>query len=146
MIDYEYRAGTLVQDPDLRFTPNTGTTCLTMRLGQSISRFNESSGRWERTKEHYFDVVVWPQRRGETQIDVPTLVHPLLRRGMGVVVRGRFETRKYVNKRGDDVYSTEFVAERVYIDALELAPEEEASGAPAAPGDEEPPWLRGGGF
>ncbi|MBC3178124.1 single-stranded DNA-binding protein [Corynebacterium lujinxingii] len=150
MIDFEYRAGTLVSPPEIRFTPNTGTTCLTLRLGQSNSRYNDEAGRWERVKEHYFDVVVWPIRRGETTIDLPTIAEAVLEKGSRVVVRGRFETRKWVNKRGDDVYSTEFVADSVFVDALSLG--EQAAGgdpggasgqagpAPQNSGDT-PPWM-----
>ena len=121
MIDYEYRAGVLVSPPEIRFTPNTGTTCLTMRLGQSNSRYNDESGRWERVKEHYFDVVVWPLRRGDSTVDLPTIAEAVLQKGSRVVVRGRFETRKWVNKKGDDVYSTEFVADAVFPDVLSLS-------------------------
>lgn len=138
MIDYEYRAGAIVQDPELRFTPNSGTSCLNLRLGQSASRYNDQSGQWERTKEHYFDVVVWPQRRGDQTIDLPTLANNLLRRGMNVAVRGQFQTRKYVNKRGDDVYVTEFVADRIHIDVTDLADDTAQDTA----GEEEPPWMR----
>lgn len=145
MIDYEYRAGTLVGDPELRFTPNTGTTCLTLRLGQSNSRYNEEAGRWERVKEHYFDVVVWPIRRGESSVDLPTIANDALRRGDRVVVFGRFETRKYVNKRGDDVYVTEFVASGVFPDMLNATRRgEEASGATPAQAGSGAPWEQGG--
>lgn len=140
MIDVEYRAGVLVSDPELRFTPNTGTTCLVLRLGQSHSRLNEETGNWERVKSHYFDAVVWPNRRVE---DLPSVADSVLRRGMEVVLRGRFETRKWVNKRGDDVYSTEFVADRVFADVVAVAPPRSDGGADD--GDDEPDWLRGGG-
>lgn len=139
MIDYEYRSGALVQDPELRFTPNSGTTCLNLRLGQSASRYNDQTGQWERTREHYFDVVVWPQRRGDQTIDLPTLANKVLRRGMTVVVRGQFHTRKYVNKRGDDVYATEFVADRIFVDVLDL---DAGDAQAAAAGEDEPPWMR----
>ena len=151
MIDYEYRAGVLVSPPEIRFTPNTGTTCLTLRLGQSNSRYNDEAGRWERVKEHYFDVVVWPLRRGDSTVDLPTIAEAVLQRGSRVVVRGRFETRKWVNKKGDDVYSTEFVADAVFPDVLSLseqgrvaAPDGGGPAGSSAPQDsasEVPPWM-----
>lgn len=137
MIDVEYRAGALVAEPVLRFTPGRGTACLSLRLGQSSSRLNEETGQWERAKEHYFDAVIWPTRRDP---ELPSVANAALRRGMQVVLRGRFETRKWVNKRGDDVYSTEFVADRVFVDVEDAAP-----AAKAPEDDDDPDWLRGGG-
>lgn len=129
MIDQVLVRGALVADPELRFTPRAGTTCLSMRLGQSASRWDQDNGRWVKTREHYFDAVVWPVKRGDQTVDLPTMLSKgILSKGQVVVLHGSWQTRKWTNKRGDDVWATEFVADAVYPDAMGLVEWQTAAG------------------
>ncbi len=119
MIDYEYRAGGITQEPELRHT-NNGTPVLRLRLGQSAHAYNEETRQWEKRAAHYFTVIVWPQRRGENTIDLPTILADTLTVGSQVVVKGQFKTRSYSDQDGRERTATEFTASEVYLDAAAL--------------------------
>lgn len=143
MIDYEYRSGGLTHDPELRFTGN-GTPVLPLRLAQSASKYNEETREWETKAAHYFTVVVWPQKKGEHTIDLPTYLAQVLTRGSQVIVKGQFKTRSYETKDGEERTVTEFVASQVALDAAEAAaqqgdqdpaPQNQAQSSPQGPRD-----------
>lgn len=129
MIDYEYRTGGVTQEPELRHT-NNGTPVLRLRLAQSSHTYNEETRDWDRTAAHYFSVIVWPQRRGDRTIDLPTFLADTLQVGQKVAVKGQYKTRSYTDKEGRDRNLTEFIASEVYLDAATMAEQADEGSAP----------------
>ena len=137
MIDYEYREGIVVSAPETRFTPNEGRVCCVLRLGQADHRKDET-GNFQRVRNHYFTVKIWPLHYETCDTPLPSLVADTVRKGDKVVVRGKFETRSYVDKRGDDRQVTEFVANAVYLNVA--SPSLDGARAGAGGDGDNAPW------
>jgi len=91
--------GNLGADPETRYTAG-GTAVTNVNVATSDSWRDKSSGEMqERTEWHR---VVFFARLAE-------VVGEYLRKGSKIYVEGRIQTRKYQNKEGQDVYSTEIV-------------------------------------
>jgi len=91
--------GNLGADPETRYMPD-GTCVCNIRIA-TTDRFKDKSGeRQERTEWHR--VVLWG-KLGE-------IANQYLRKGSQVYIEGKIETRKWTNKEGQDVYTTEIRA------------------------------------
>lgn len=92
--------GRLTKDPELRFTPGTGTAVATFTL--AVDRRFSKDG----TKEADFvPVVVWGKQAESTA--------NYMSKGKLMGVGGRIQTRNYEAKDGTRRYVTEVVAEEV---------------------------------
>ncbi|HCS12663.1 MAG: single-stranded DNA-binding protein [Zetaproteobacteria bacterium CG06_land_8_20_14_3_00_59_53] len=91
--------GNLGADPETRYMQD-GTCVCNIRLA-TTERFKDKSGeRQERTEWHR--VVLWG-KLGE-------IAAQYLHKGSQVYIEGKIETRKWTNKEGQDVYTTEIRA------------------------------------
>ena len=97
--------GNLGADPETRYTAG-GTAVTNVNVATSDSWRDKSSGEMqERTEWHR---VVFFARLAE-------VVGEYLRKGSKIYVEGRIQTRKYQNKEGQDVYSTEIVGNEMQM-------------------------------
>jgi single-strand DNA-binding protein len=83
---------TLVDDPELRFTPS-GAAVANVRLVANGRRFNKNTNEWE---DHG---VVW--LTGDVWRDYAENVAESLRKGDKVLVTGTLETRSYETSEGE---------------------------------------------
>ncbi|MDQ6966524.1 MAG: single-stranded DNA-binding protein [Mariprofundaceae bacterium] len=91
--------GNLGADPETRYMQD-GTCVCNIRIA-TTERFKDRSGeRQERTEWHR--VVLWG-KLGE-------IANQYLHKGSQVYIDGKIETRKWTNKEGQDVYTTEIRA------------------------------------
>lgn len=93
--------GRLTKDPELKFTPGTGTAVATFTL--AIDRKYQSKDGQKETD--FIPVVVWGKPAENTANYVG--------KGKLVGVSGRIQTRSYDAKDGSKRYVTEVVAEEV---------------------------------
>ncbi len=94
--------GTVVTDPEMRFTPN-GAAVTTFRL---VAGRNYSAPDGERREEReFFSVVVW-NKLAET-------CSQYLQKGRRAFVEGRLQTRSWEGQDGQRRYRTEVVAQQV---------------------------------
>lgn len=90
--------GRLTKDPELKFTPGTGTAVSTITL--AIDRYNSKTGK----KEADFIPVVVYGKQAENLANYLT-------KGNKAAVSGRIKTRNYEAKDGSKRYVTEVVAD-----------------------------------
>jgi len=91
--------GNLGSDPETRYMQD-GTCVCNIRIA-TTERFKDRSGeRQDRTEWHR--IVLWG-KLGE-------IANQYLRKGSQVYIEGKIETRKWTNKEGQDVYTTEIRA------------------------------------
>ena len=93
--------GNLGRDPEVRYTPNGNAIC-TINIATSRVWKNKESG--EKQEETDWHRVVFFDRQAE-------IAGEYLKKGRPVYVEGRLRTRKWQDKEGKDVYTTEVVAE-----------------------------------
>lgn len=93
--------GRLTKDPELKFTPGTGTAVATFTLAVD-RKFPTREGQRE---ADFIPVVVWGKPAENTANYVG--------KGKLVAVSGRIQTRSYDAKDGSKRYVTEVVAEEV---------------------------------
>src|SRR3989344_28341 len=94
--------GRLTADPVLRSTPS----------GQSVGSFSvatnrtwtEKSGAKQESAE-FHNIVVWGRR--------PELASQYLKKGAMALIEGRLQTRSWQNKEGQNMRTTEVIAERI---------------------------------
>jgi len=99
MLNKAILIGNLGADPETRYMPD-GTCVCNIRIA-TTERFKDKSGeRQERTEWHR--VVLWG-KLGE-------IANQYLHKGSQVYIEGKIETRKWTNKEGQDVYTTEIRA------------------------------------
>ena len=92
--------GRLARDPELSYTPSTNTACCRLNLAVDRPRRNgEDQGA------DFIRVTVWG-RQAET-------CDRYLSKGRQVAVMGRIQTGSYKNRKGETVYTTDVVADRV---------------------------------
>lgn len=82
--------GNLVEDPELRFTPN-GTAMAKVRMAVN-RRWRDQQGEWQEDTS-FFGGTVW-REQAET-------VAESLQKGMRVIVTGRLEQRNWETPEGD---------------------------------------------
>lgn len=99
MLNKAILIGNLGADPETRYMQD-GTCVCNIRIA-TTERFKDRSGeRQERTEWHR--IVLWG-KLGE-------IANQYLRKGSQVYIEGKIETRKWTNKEGVDVYTTEIRA------------------------------------
>ncbi len=91
--------GNLGRDPEVRYMPNGAATC-TLSLATTRSWKNKDSG--EKQEETEWHRVVLFDRLAE-------VAGEYLKKGRPVYVEGRLRTRKWQDKDGRDVYTTEVI-------------------------------------
>jgi single-strand DNA-binding protein len=127
--------GNLGADPETRYTAG-GTAVTNVNLATSDSWRDKSSGEMqERTEWHR---VVFFARLAE-------VAGEYLRKGSKIYVEGRIQTRKWQNKEGQDVYTTEIVANE-----MQMLDSKGGGGGGSAPfggggGQQQRPQQQGGG-
>jgi single-strand DNA-binding protein len=95
--------GNLTKDPDVRSTPNTGTSICKLRIAVNSRRRNNSTGDWE-DKANFFDVTVFG-RQAES-------CGQYLKKGRPVAIDGRLDWREY-EVEGQKRQSVDIIAENV---------------------------------
>lgn len=114
--------GRLGIDPESRAFPTGGSIC-TLRIATSESWRDKQTGeRQERTEWHR---VILRNKLGE-------IAQQYLKKGAQVYIEGRIQTRKWQDKGGNDVYTTEIVAS-------EMTMLDSKSNAGSSAGDMPPP-------
>lgn len=84
--------GRLVDDPELRFTPN-GKAVAKVRLAFSDRKKNESTGQWEDGDKVFIEASVWN--------DEAEHIAESLQRGHEVLVSGKLRQRSYETREGE---------------------------------------------
>lgn len=92
--------GRLTKDPELKFTPGTGTAVATFTLAVD-RRFSKDSQR----EADFIPIVVWGKQAESTA--------NYMSKGKLIGIFGRIQTRSYDAKDGTRRYVTEVVAEEV---------------------------------
>ena len=90
--------GRLTKDPELRFTPGTGSAVTTLTL--AVDRYNTKTGQRE---ADFIPVVIWG-KQAESAANY-------LSKGSQAAISGRIQTRSYDAKDGTKRYVTEVVAD-----------------------------------
>src|ERR1700684_4153313 len=85
-------AGTLVDDPQLRYTP-TGQAVANFRIASTPRWQDRQSGEWKDGDSLFLSCNVWRQAAEN--------VAESLQRGMRVIVQGRLRQRSYETKEGE---------------------------------------------
>lgn len=113
--------GRLTKDPELKFTPVTGTAVITFTL--AVDRRVKKEGQ---PQADFIPVVVWG-KTGES-------VANYKKKGALLSIAGRIETRNYDAKDGSKRYVTEVVADEVSFLDWENKHQGQAHGS-GIPGD-----------
>lgn len=92
--------GRLTKDPELRFTPGSGTAVTTLTL--AVDKYNAATKQRE---ADFISVVVWGKQAES--------VANYMNKGSQMAVSGRIQTRSYEAKDGTKRYVTEVVANEV---------------------------------
>ncbi len=92
--------GNLGKDPEVRYTPNGNAICNVSVATTRTWKDKNSGDKQEETEWHR---VVFYDRLAE-------IAGEYLKKGRSVYVEGRLKTRKWQNKEGQDVYTTEIIA------------------------------------
>ena len=122
--------GNLGRDPETRYTPN-GTAVCTVSLATTNAWTDKQSG--DRVEESEWHRVVFFGRLAE-------IVAEYMRKGRPLYVEGRLRTRKWQDKEGRDLYTTEIVASEMQMLGTKpdegKTPSKQRAGtvAPEAPG------------
>lgn len=93
--------GNLGQDPDTRYTPN-GNAVVNLNLATDESYKDRQTGQMV-PKTEWHRVVLFGK--------VAEVAGQYLRKGSKVYIEGKLQTRKWQNKEGQDVYTTEVVVD-----------------------------------
>ena len=94
--------GNLGQDPELRYTPSQFPVT-TLSVATTDYRNNKDGQKQEQTEWHR--IVVWGKQAENCE--------KYLRKGQGVFVEGRLQTRSWEDKQGQKRYTTEIIANTV---------------------------------
>ena len=87
-----YGIGNLTDDPEVRFTPS-GTAVANLTIATTARRYDRQSKAWVDGDTTYIKLVVWNEQ-AETVADS-------LRKGMRVIVQGRWTQRTYESRSGE---------------------------------------------
>ena len=90
--------GRLTKDPELRYTPGTGTAVSTVTL--AVDRYNSKT---QQREADFIPVVVYGKQAEN--------LANYLRKGSPAAISGRIQTRSYDAKDGTKKYITEVVAD-----------------------------------
>lgn len=123
--------GNLGKDPELRHTP-VGTAVCNITIATSRNWKDKTTG--DKVEEAEWHRVVFYDRLAE-------VAGEYLKKGRPVYVEGRLKTRKYQNKEGQDVYTTEVIAENMQLlggrDEGEVVPRKSRQAAPTDVGGDD---------
>ena len=97
--------GNLGRNPEVRYTPNGSAVC---NITVATSRNWKDKNTGEKAEETEWHRVVFYDRLAE-------IAGEYLKKGRPVYVEGRLKTRKWQNKEGQDVYTTEIIAENMQL-------------------------------
>ena len=97
--------GNLGRDPEVRYSPNGSAIC---NVSIATTRNWKSKDSGERVEETEWHRVVFYDRLAE-------IAGEYLKKGRPVYVEGRLKTRKWQDKDGKDVYTTEIIAEQMQM-------------------------------
>lgn len=97
--------GNLGRDPEVRYTPNGNAIC-NITIATSRNWKDKNSG--DKVEETEWHRVVFYDRLAE-------IAGEYLKKGRPVYVEGRLKTRKWQNKEGQDVYTTEVIADNMQL-------------------------------
>ena len=93
--------GNLGQDPDTRYTPN-GNAVVNLNLATDESYKDRQTGQLV-PKTEWHRIVMFGK--------IAEIAGQYLRKGSKVYIEGKLQTRKWQNKEGQDVYTTEVVVD-----------------------------------
>lgn len=93
--------GNLGQDPDTRYTPN-GNAVVNLTLATDESYKDRQTGQLV-PKTEWHRIVMFGK--------IAEIAGQYLRKGSKVYIEGKLQTRKWQNKEGQDVYTTEVVVD-----------------------------------
>lgn len=93
--------GNLGQDPDTRYTPN-GNAVVNLNIATDESYKDRQTGQLV-PKTEWHRVVMFGK--------IAEVAGQYLRKGSKVYIEGKLQTRKWQNKEGQDVYTTEVVVD-----------------------------------
>ena len=93
--------GNLGQDPDTRYTPN-GNAVVNLNLATDESYKDRQTGQMV-PKTEWHRIVMFGK--------IAEVAGQYLRKGSKVYIEGKLQTRKWTNKEGQDVYTTEVVVD-----------------------------------
>jgi single-strand DNA-binding protein len=96
--------GNLVDDPELRFTPN-GQAVAKFRIASTPRFRDQQSGEWKDGESLFLSCNVWRQAAEN--------VAESLQRGMRVIVQGRLKQRSYETREGEKRTVYEIEADEV---------------------------------
>jgi single-strand DNA-binding protein len=96
--------GNLVDDPELRFTPN-GQAVARFRIASTPRFRDQQSGEWKDGESLFLTCNVWRQAAEN--------VAETLQRGMRVIVQGRLKQRSYETREGEKRTVYEIEADEV---------------------------------
>ena len=91
--------GRLTRDPEISYTPSQTEVC---KFTLAVDRQTKTT---EDKTADFIPIVVWSLQGDRCS--------KYLRKGSKCAVQGRIETGSYKNKKGDTVYTTDVVANRV---------------------------------
>ena len=97
--------GNLGRDPEVRYSPDGAAIC-NVSIATTSNWKDKTSG--EKREETEWHRVVFYNRLAE-------IAGEYLRKGRAVYVEGRLKTRKWQNKEGQDVYTTEIIADQMQM-------------------------------
>lgn len=94
-------AGKLTRDPELRETTS----------GKSVSRFtiayNRQTSKDEEKKADFFNCVAWHNEA--------KMISQYFHKGSSISIEGKLQNRSWVDKEGQERYSTEIVVDRAFF-------------------------------
>lgn len=93
--------GNLGQDPDTRYTPN-GNAVVNLNIATDESYKDRQTGQLV-PKTEWHRIVMFGK--------IAEVAGQYLRKGSKVYIEGKLQTRKWQNKEGQDVYTTEVVVD-----------------------------------
>jgi single-strand DNA-binding protein len=93
--------GNLGQDPEVRYTPN-GNAVASISIATDESYKDKNSGQLV-PKVEWHKIVMFGK--------IAEVAGQYLRKGSKVYIEGKLQTRKWQNKEGQDVYTTEVVVD-----------------------------------
>jgi single-strand DNA-binding protein len=114
--------GNVGKDPEVRYTPSGSAIC-NISVATTRSWKDKTSG--EKQEETEWHRCVFYDRLAE-------VVGEYVKRGRPIYIEGRLKTRKWQNKEGQDVYTTEIIAHEMQMLGGRDDAQQSARPAPAA--------------
>ena len=127
--------GNACKDPELRYSPS-GVAFCTLSIATNRSWKNRETG--EKVEEVEFHRVTFNDKLAE-------IVGQYVKKGKPLYVEGRLKTRKWTDKEGKDVYTTEIIANEMQLLGGRDSDESAPAPAPRAQARPAPAPIRGNG-